>query len=100
MIPIGIFSFFKRKKKDDLGDIPGFGNDNFSSQNLRPTNDFQKSNFNMGSNESDYSMQLIISKLELINARLQNIEQRIVVIEKIARESQEPEKKWQTKNLY
>ena len=59
-------------------------------------------NFQAPVNESsqDYNTQLIIAKLDLINSRLQNIEQKIALIEQIARESQEPQQKWQQRKVY
>ena len=90
---MGIFSFLKRKKKDeelapDLG--PG----------LKPINEFRNFQAPLSETGQDYNIQLIIAKLDLINSRLQNMEQKIALIEQIAKESQEPQQKWQQRKVY
>lgn len=94
MIKIGIFSFLRKKKKeDDL--LKGL------EPSLKPVNEFRNIQPNLNETNQDYNMQLILAKLDLINSRLQNIEQKVALIEQIAKESQEPqEKRWQPRNIY
>jgi hypothetical protein len=68
---------------------------------LRPATEFR--NFNqspMNDSGNDQNSQLIVAKLDLIISKLQNLEQRVALIEQIAKDSQEPEKKWTPKRIY
>ena len=69
---------------------------------LRQATEFRNLQPNFPLNEpsnSNYAMQLLIAKLDLINSRLQNMEQKIAVIEQIAKQSQEQEK-WPQRRMY
>lgn len=92
---MGILSRFKKKKTDELPDInqdlnQDFQDNSFTKQDfaprqpIAPFQDFQQDN-------NSSNQQLLLSKLDLILAKLQNLEHRISIIEKIARESQEEE---------
>jgi len=93
VIKIGILSFFKRKKKEEEI-LPNL------EPNLKPVNEFRSFQPSINETSQDYNAQLIIAKLDLINSRLQNIEQKIALIEQIAKESQEPQQKWQQRKAY
>ncbi len=70
---------------------------------LRPTNDFRNSqpSFMNDTPNQDQNSQLILTKLDLINSRLQNIEQRLAAIEQIAKQSQEPaDQRWNQRRIY
>lgn len=70
---------------------------------LRSTNDFRNSqpSFMNDNNSQEQNHQLILTKLDLINSRLQNIEQRLAVIEQIAKQSQEPaDQRWNQRRIY
>ena len=83
---MGIFDRFKKKKEEEFVD---FSEDSgFESQIQEP---FQQQNFSSTNNQD---IQLLLSKLDLINVRLESIERRLAEIEKIAKESQEPERRW------
>ena len=83
---MGIFDRFKKKKGEEFVD---FSEDSgFESQIQEP---FSQQNFSSTNNQD---IHLLLSKLELINVRLESIERRLTEIEKIAKESQEPERRW------
>ncbi len=92
---MGILSRFRKKKTDELPDInqdfnKDFQDNSFAQQNfpqrqpITPFQDFQPEN-------NSSNQQLLLSKLDLILAKLQNLEHRIAIIEKIAKESQQEE---------
>ncbi|HLC55783.1 MAG TPA: hypothetical protein VJJ23_00945 [Candidatus Nanoarchaeia archaeon] len=89
---MGILDKLKRKKhEEELPDInQDFSDNSFTKQDFSqrqpivPFQDFQQEN-------NSSNQQLLLSKLDLILAKLQNLEHRIAIIEKIAKESQEEE---------
>ncbi len=89
---MGILDKLKRKKhEEELPDInQDFSDNSFTKQDfsqrqpIAPFQDFQPDN-------NSSNQQLLLSKLDLILAKLQNLEHRIAIIEKIAKESQEEE---------
>src|SRR3989344_775175 len=87
---MGILDRLKRKKhEEELPDInQDFQDNSFTQypqrQPIAPFQDFQPES-------SSSNNQLLLSKLDLILAKLQNLEHRIAIIEKIAKESQEEE---------
>ena len=84
---MGVFDVFKRKKKEDLEfpsepeELPQEG-----PGQVLPEERFPSIQPTTGINERD--MQLILAKLELIKQKLDSMEERIRLIEKIAKESQ------------
>ena len=86
---MGIFSFFKRKKE---GEIPEFNpSDEASFRDAGPPirePDFQQFQPDLGTGVSQRDIELVLSKLEIINRKLDDIDKRIQYIEKVAKESQ------------
>ncbi|MBI2670468.1 hypothetical protein HYX18_00610 [Candidatus Woesearchaeota archaeon] len=83
--------------------MPGLETSNLQGlePSLRPASEFRnlQPSFPLNEPGQDYNIQLIIAKLDLINSRLQNIEQKVAAIEQIAKQSQEQEK-WTPRKLY
>lgn len=97
-------AWFGKKKKEDTPP-PDLNDSNVGFQDqYMPQQNFQRPFFEPFSQPSNTELQLILSKLELINTKIQQIEQRLYqleriekkidTIEKIAVESQEPQKRW------
>ena len=85
----------------DLAQGMGPGMNQGFEPGLRPATEFRNFNQNsMNDSGNDQSSQLIVAKLDLIISKLQNLEQRVALIEQIAKESQEPEKKWTQRRTY
>jgi len=97
-------SWFGKKKKEEIPSQNSNDSDLGYQDQYMPQQNFQRPFFEPISNPSNTEFQLILSKLELLNTKIQQIEQRLIQlerierkidnIEKIAVESQEPPKRW------
>jgi hypothetical protein len=84
-----------------IGSGMGQGMNQGFEPGLRPATEFRNLNqSSMNDFGSDQNSQLIIAKLDLIISKLQNLEQRVALIEQIAKDSQEPDKKWTPRRTY
>ncbi len=89
---MGVFDFL-RKKRDGEIDLEGLGiKDESEVQQSSDDEGFkpafvERAEFQSSSGISGNDVQLILTKLDLINQRLENMDRKLQVIEKAAKES-------------
>lgn len=88
---MGVFSFFKKKKEEvpefNQPEEPDFRGDVFQQQPLGGP-DFPKFQPDFPAGVSPRDIELVLSKLEIINRKLDDIDKRVQYIERVAKESQ------------
>ena len=93
---MGVLDFFKSRKegevdleelgiKEEAADEPRYQEESFKpAYSERET--FESPSFPKSEGMSETNIQLILTKLDLINQRLENMDRRLQVIEKLAKE--------------
>ncbi|MFA4886890.1 MAG: hypothetical protein WC595_01630 [Candidatus Nanoarchaeia archaeon] len=95
---MGVFDFFRKKKDDDLDlsafdvkdESPGIDQPKFEEEEFKPafpeTTSFNRPSPPSQNGMSSTDVQLILTKLDLINQRLENMDRRLQIIEQLAKQ--------------